>query len=153
MPPLLTGRMPTDIGVDWNKDNTRIPESETMLAEHLKSAGYMTAGFINAYYVWPIFGFGDGFDIYARPAVGSQPQRGNGQRGHVRVAGQNLAAYLQDKPLFLYLYYYDPHTVYEPPAPYDVLYDSTYTGTLTSEVYANAERVMSGEIVPDTARH
>ncbi|MEZ4517757.1 MAG: sulfatase-like hydrolase/transferase [Chloroflexota bacterium] len=33
---MLTGRMPSDIGVRWHDDNMRIPESETMLAEYCK---------------------------------------------------------------------------------------------------------------------
>ncbi|MEZ4517756.1 MAG: sulfatase [Chloroflexota bacterium] len=117
----------------------------------MQEAGYVTAGFVNAYYVWPKFGFGDGYDIYQ---VIQSGQNGN-------AALVNDAAFdwlentwqptLQDKPLFLYLYYYDPHTIYDPPPPYDLLYDSTYTGTLTGEVYNNGERVVSGEIVP-TAR-
>lgn len=145
---MLTGRMPTDIGVQWHRNDTRIPASETMLAEHLKLAGYTTAGFINAYYVWPTFGFGDGYDIYGVVQSGL-----NGDAAQVNDAAfewldTTWQPDLRDKPLFLYLYYYDPHTVYAPPPPYDLLYDSTYTGTLTGEVFRNGEPVVSGEIVP-----
>lgn len=145
---MLTGRLPSDIGVHWHSDATRIPESETMLAEHLKAAGYTTAGFVNAYYVWPNFGFGDGFDIYE--VVQSGP---NGDAAQVNLAALDWLTGtwepdLQDKPLFLFLYYYDPHTVYDPPPPYDLLYDGTYTGTLTGKAYNNGERVVAGEIVP-----
>jgi arylsulfatase A-like enzyme len=148
---MLTGRMPADIGVHWHSNDTRIPESETMLAEHLKAAGYTTAGFVNAFYVWPRFGFGDGFDTYQVVQSGL-----NGDAAQVNAAAfewldANWTPAQQTGPLFLYLYYYDPHTVYAPPPPYDLLYDSTYTGTLTGEAFNNGERVVSGEIVP-TAR-
>jgi arylsulfatase A-like enzyme len=51
----------------------------------------------------------------------------------------------------LYLYYFDPHTWYNPPPPYDTLYDATYTGTLTADVYQDGISVASGAISP-TAR-
>ena len=34
------------------------------------------------------------------------------------------------KPFFLWVHYYDPHYPYQPPAPFDKMYDPTYTGTV-----------------------
>ncbi len=54
------------------------------------------------------------------------------------------------KPLFLMLYYFDPHAPYKPPAPYDTLYDPSYAGTLTGDVYLTGEDTIRGKIVPDS---
>lgn len=145
---MLTGRMPIDIGVQWHSNDTRIPESETMLAEHLKAAGYATAGFVNAFYVWPNFGFGDGYDIYGVIQTGLNADAAQVNAAAFEWLDTTWQADLRDRPLFLYLYYYDPHTIYAPPPPYDLMYDATYTGTLTGEVYQNGEPVVAGEIVP-----
>jgi len=47
----------------------------------------------------------------------------------------------------LYLYYFDPHVWYNPPAPYDTLYDATYTGTLTADVYQDSRPVVEGNLI------
>ncbi|CAG1773180.1 partial Choline-sulfatase, partial [uncultured bacterium] len=52
------------------------------------------------------------------------------------------------QPLFLFLYYFDPHTWYDPPPPYATLYDPTYTGTFTTAVYADSENVVNGTLIP-----
>jgi arylsulfatase A-like enzyme len=46
------------------------------------------------------------------------------------------------------MYYYDPHSWYDPPPPYDTLYDADYTGGLTPDIFQHGEKIVSGEIVP-----
>lgn len=145
---IMTGRAASRIGLEWNNDNTHIPAEQNMLAEYLKTAGYTTAGFTNAYYTWPRFGFDQGYDTYEAVLTGP-----NGDAAKVNERAEQWldtvwAPSLKDKPLYLYLYYYDPHTIYDPPPPYHVMYDSTYTGTLTGEVYQNGEIVVSGAYTP-----
>jgi arylsulfatase len=146
---MLTGRAPSRIGIDYHNNSSRIPDRETMLAEHLHDAGYRTAGFINTFYVYSRFGFDQGFDHYEDikvPAVAEEASQVN----------DALAAWLDANwtpapagtPLFLYLYYRDPHTPYTPPPPYDILYDATYTGTLTGEAYGHGKDVVAGTVVP-----
>ena len=52
-----------------------------------------------------------------------------------------------DQPLFLFVYYFDPHTWYDPLPPYDDWYDATYTGTVTPEQFGVGESVVSGDLV------
>lgn len=143
---MLTGRMPSSLGITFGSDGSRLPADETLLAEHLRAAGYVTAGFVSSYYVWARFGFDQGFDTYAHTTGDDRADEVN------QLARSWLdthwAGESRTEPLFLYLYYFDPHTHYDPPPPYDTLYDSDYTGPLTGEAYGHGEPVVSGEIVP-----
>jgi arylsulfatase A-like enzyme len=59
------------------------------------------------------------------------------------------------QPLYLFLYYFDPHTWYNPPAPYDTLYDSDYDGPITPAVFGHGESAISGDLTlsPDDLEH
>jgi arylsulfatase A-like enzyme len=143
---MLTGRMPSRINVkDWARFSARIPAEETLLAEFLRGAGYRTAGFVTPFFMWSQFGFGQGFDHYQSLTASELAEYVN--EVVFDWLDENHSS-IGDAPLFLYLYYYDPHTWYDPPPPYDTLYDSTYTGSLTAEVYQHGQKVVSGEIVP-----
>ncbi len=150
----LTGRMPSAIGVNWTDDDARIPDGETMLAEYLQDAGYYTAGFISAHYTRGQFGFNQGFNVYEE-LVGNGATTTDAEEINTLAMDWFQTEWIPvisgTQPLFLYLYYYDPHTWYNPPPPYDILYDPTYTGTLTAEVYRDGQDVVSGIITP-TAR-
>lgn len=150
----LSGRLPSAINIVWDDNSSSIPASEVMLAEYLHDAGYYTAGFITAYYVKSQFGFGQGFDVYQDYAASNANSTLADQLNSHTIDWLETTwtpTLSGTQPLFLYLYYYDPHSWYVPPPPYDVMYDSTYTGTLTGEVYQDAQGVVSGQIVP-TAR-
>jgi arylsulfatase len=142
---MLTGRMPRRIRmVDWASLSAVVPEEEVMLAEALKAGGYHTAGFVNNYYLDRQFGMAQGFDHYERMADSELAADLNTRFFNwLDGGGANTG-----QPLFLFMYYYDPHTWYDPPPPYDSLYDPTYSGSLTPEVYQHGQRVVSGEIVP-----
>jgi arylsulfatase A-like enzyme len=122
-----------------------------MLAEHLRDAGYYTAGFITAHYARGRFGFDQGFDIYEELA-GNAGTTTDAEEINALVMNwldtQWTPVVSGTQPLFLYLYYYDPHSWYNPPAPYDTLYDPTYTGTLTADIYRDGQDIVSGAIVP-----
>jgi len=142
---LLTGRLPSRIRVrDWASLKARLPEEEMMLAEVLQTAGYQTTGIVSAYFVRSQFGFGQGFDQYQVTSSELAEDVNQAAFDWLDTNRDNI----QSKPQFLLLYYYDPHTWYDPPPPYDTLYDSTYIGSLTGEVYQHGQQVVSGEIVP-----
>jgi len=148
---MLTGRLPSKLGVTWSDPASVLPTSTVMLAEYLHDAGYYTAGFITAYYIGGQFGFNQGFDHYF------QQIRANSQSTRAGELNQAAMNWLDTiwtptlsgtQPLFLYLYYYDPHTWYDPPPPYNTQYDPGYTGTLTTAVYADSESVVNGSLIP-----
>lgn len=145
----LTSHFPSSIDIDWAELEDRLPEQEMLLAEYLHNAGYRTAGFVSNWWLRARYGYDQGFDHYEH-STGEERER-------AYVINELAQKWLEDnlasvessgQPLFLYLYYMDPHTLYDPPAPYDTLYDSTYTGTMTPELFGHGNEVVSGDIVP-----
>lgn len=141
---MLTSMLPTELFAEWEDTNAPVLESRTLLAEYLHDEGYTTAGFIASWYMRAQFGFAQGFDAY--DIVGVDGDSIN-----------NLAMTWLDEngyepgndsgPLFLFLYYYDPHSWYVPPPPFDNLFDPDYTGSLTGEIYGHGKDVVSGDMV------
>ncbi len=149
---MATGLRPSTLGVNWEStDLVRIPEETKTMAEYLKEEGYYTAGFV-ATILSNERGFAQGYDIYESGF--SQGRWDNVPAEAVNDHAINwldtwLPNNTEEKPLFLFLYYFDPHAWYEAPAPYDTLYDPTYTGTLTADVFKFGADVISGAIKPD----
>ena len=117
---LFTGQYPGRLGI---KDNasTPIPDSAVTLAESLKDAGYRTGGFIGAFVLDRAYGFAQGFDTFDASFADFR----NENKAQVqRPAGEVVAAasrWIRDGgsgPFFAWLHLYDPHTPYQPPAPF-----------------------------------
>ena len=111
----------------------------------------LTAGFVSAPFVRAApHGFGQGFQVYDDSVAYKSVLELSKLAESLNAAAQTwLASWVPgSQPLFLLLYYFDPHTWYNPPPPYNTLYDSTYTGTLTPGVYRNGEDVVGGKVVP-----
>lgn len=146
---MLTSQLPSSIDTVWSDMQRSLPEDEVLLAEYLHDAGYYTAGFVSNWWLRAMFGYDQGFDVYQN-TTGENATRAFAINGlAVDWLDINLAK-LQSggQPLFLFLYYLDPHTWYDPPPPYDVMYDNTYTGSLTAEIYGHGKEVVAGNIVP-----
>lgn len=110
---ILTGTYPLRHGIhrclevleDWN----------LTMAEILSEAGWHAAAVITNGNLYPEFGFDQGFGTYLYGHMGA-------------AAGTDLSlAWLEEhghteEPWFLWIHHTDPHTPYEPPAPYDGLF-------------------------------
>ncbi len=149
----ITGRSPSSLGASWETIQNTVPQDANTLAEYLHDAGYYTAGFANTYCVKGKLGFDQGFDLYDD----SLSSHSSADKARASLVNGGVTDWLTTtwmsglsgtQPLFLFVYYFDPHSWYDPLPPYDTLYDSTYTGTLTPDVYADGQEVVSGEIVP-----
>jgi arylsulfatase A-like enzyme len=85
----------------------------TSLAEALRDAGYLTAGFTGGGFMNTPFGFGEGFDVYFayearhKKAVGCRADRFDGPEVF-RQAREWLATY-GNRPFFLFVHTYDAH--------------------------------------------
>lgn len=118
---LFTGRYPASHGVRHN-GIYRLRESETTLAEHLRSHGFATAGFVAAYVLNRGFGAEQGFDLYD-DVPGNRFEEGrdriyDAQRTAGAVNGRVLPWLDARRPgerFFLWVHYYDPHDPYAPP--------------------------------------
>lgn len=78
-----------------------IPESWTTLAEHLRSRGYQTGGFVDCIWLMRKFGFSQGFDQFDEAG------------GHAQKILPRVIDWLNrrnEKPLFLFLHLYDVHS-------------------------------------------
>lgn len=85
-------------------------------AELAGEQGYATAAFVSATPVKSHSGLQAGFQVFDES---DEAERRAGETN--RAVFQWLKKPLQD-PRFLWVHYFDPHTTYDPPAPYDTLF-------------------------------
>jgi choline-sulfatase len=118
---MLTGRLPTEHGVrdnvGYQYDAGRFPS----LAAALRGAGYATGAAVSAYVLRPETGLSQGFDLYdAGIPVRFNDSLGLSQRPGGQTADAALAwlRTVKDRPFFLFLHLYEPHTPYAPPEPF-----------------------------------
>lgn len=132
---LMTGTYPHTHGVARN--DYFVSEKNVMLAESLRSAGFLTAGFIGALPLDPEFGFGQGFDIYNAEYDFHVKGRGRDQyQRRAEAVTDAVLAWLDEeleegdegrvesKRIFLFVHYFDPHLPYDAPPPYEGMYRS-----------------------------
>jgi hypothetical protein len=132
---LFTGRTPRELGVVQN--GVRLGAEAATIAEVLRSRGYRTGAVVAAFPVSSKLGFARGFEYYddafsataalsrltvARiaGAAGLISAKARLQRPGDEVTPHALR-WLEDeanRPFFLWVHYFDPHTPYEPPAAY-----------------------------------
>ena len=116
--------------------------STPTLASLLQDKGWDTAAFISSAVLKKRFGFDHGFAVYDD----QMPRPGNRQEfleDAERRAGDTVdraVAWLDsrsEKPFFLWVHLYDPHTPYDPPSPFREQYkDRPYDGEIA---YADRE--------------
>lgn len=123
---IMTGHFPSFHGVHDN-GGFYVPKSVTTMAEQFKKSGFQTAAFVSAYVLDSTWGLDQGFDTYFdnfdlskedRVGLGSVQRPGDETLSHaLDWLDKN-----QQKRFFLWIHFYDPHTPYEPPQPYQDLY-------------------------------
>ena len=118
---MLTGLYSRRHGVIHPTD--RLGESQVMLAEILRNAGYATAAFVDGGYLSLSFGY-QGFDTFDDGPGTSEKQP---VENIVRKALRWLAS-SRGRPFFLFLHTYQVHCPYDPPPRYDVYRDPDYRG-------------------------
>ena len=121
---MLTGQLPsTHRVVD---DNLSLSASVPVLPALLQEAGYNTGGFVSTLYVSRKFGFERGFDVFDDFGITTEKQNLSGG-----VVAENIidaalswwAGQPAGEPSFLFLHFYDVHYAYDPPAPFDTMFD------------------------------
>lgn len=111
---ILTGMQLQDHGV-VNNFCVLAPENRT-LPEALRERGYFTAAAVSQQYLGPNAGFGQGFDWFLEAA----PEAPFDGAVTVRGARHFVDIWREqgDRPFFLWLHLFDPHTPYGPPQDY-----------------------------------
>lgn len=131
----LTGLHPSRHGVHDN-GSYRLPEERKTLAERLSDAGYRTAAFVASFQLDRKYGLAQGFEEYddrmpaefrihderiaAGPAAEELRRSASERRAdEVTTLAEGWLARADQKPFFLWLHYFDPHEIYDPPPPFD----------------------------------
>ena len=124
---MMTGSYPHTHGVAAN-GYTIHPDNE-MLAETLKEQGFSTAAFLGSFALGREFGFNAGFEVYddqfdllANIKDFDQDQRR--AKEVTDAALEYVDGVSGDDPLFLFVHYFDAHSPFDPPAPYNEMYGS-----------------------------
>ncbi|HSE42520.1 MAG TPA: sulfatase-like hydrolase/transferase [Acidobacteriota bacterium] len=163
---ILTGRLPISHGV---RDNAgyHLDNSETTLAEILKSEGYTTGAFVSSFILDSVFNLQQGFDFYFDNFDTAEFQ-GMDPRAIERRADETEAAVEQwldqnsKNKFFAWVHFYDPHDPYNPPEPYKSEYQSkpydgeiAYTDSVLGKLIAKLEsnRLMDRTILIITGDH
>ena len=115
--PMLIGKYPSETQRDWGHFNTYF-DSNTFIAERLKSAGMFTMAAASHWYFRPVFGLTQGVEALDLSAV---PGGGQGDTD-TTVTGDKLtdaaltllSRHGRDRRFFLWVHYFDPHSQYVP---------------------------------------
>ncbi len=134
---LFSGRLPGRHGVRDNSGYRFRAERTPYLPALLHDAGYRTGGAVSAFVLRAETGLANGFDVYDSAIdVRSSESLGNSQRpGKVTVeaALRWLAgAEVEEKPFFLFVHLYEPHTPYEAEEPFKSRYADPYDGEVAT---------------------
>lgn len=121
---ILTGQPPHVHGASRGRRGIHpVRDDVETLAERLRAAGYATAAFVNVLWCAPeVSGLDRGFDVY------DYHETDESNRGHrdAAVTTDAVLAWLDragDAPFFVVTHYFDPHLTYDPPAPYDTMFE------------------------------
>ncbi len=136
---ILSGVLPNHHGVRDNLGYRFDAAAHPYLPHLLKQAGYATGAAVSAYVLRGDTGLGHGFDRYddgvtRRPteAMGNS-QRSGGETVRAALAWLGGLGDAAEKPFFLFLHLYEPHTPYAPPEPFATRYRAApYDGEIAA---------------------
>ncbi len=123
---LFTGKYPHTHGTPRN--GFMVNEANVMAAETFRDAGFRTVGFAGSFALDSRFDFAQGFDRYDASFGDATASPGLTRDERSAEAVTSAAVSYLDATgipphLFLFVHYFDPHTPYAPPPPFDTLYD------------------------------
>lgn len=121
---LFAGRPARSVGV--MKNGHVLHERFTTLAEVLTEGGYQTAAFVSSGPVHAALGYGQGFETYDERKGDGRYLKKDGTVPRARRADETTEAVIEwldrrtdDRPLFVWMHLFDPHSPYDPPEPFE----------------------------------
>jgi len=133
---------------------TSLPPSLPYLPELLQQEGYRTLGVVGNAHLAEEFGFDRGFDEYHLMPIRGADRSVARESGPAGLAQWVWSTYIENflmtdkaEPFFLYLHEVDPHGPYEPPPPYDAVFESGGGSTMKSDA-DTLNAIIRGDIVP-----
>ena len=147
----LSGLYPSTHGT--KTDSAKLPDDVELISEHLKQAGFATAGFVANGYVSDAFGFEQGWDTYKNYIRESLPSEAEHVFGDALAWHAEHAKEHPDQPYFLYLQTIDPHVVYRVDKEYwSPYFDGEYDGPLGPTIDADDQVKLSSKKLRPTER-
>jgi arylsulfatase A-like enzyme len=120
---ILTGQPPHVHGAGRTPAGMRPVRADLpTLAERMATAGYRTAAFINVLWCAPASGLDRGFENYDF-RTSDESNVGTRNAWMTTDHALNWMRAWDDDPLFMVVHYFDPHLTYDPPAPFDTLFE------------------------------
>jgi arylsulfatase A-like enzyme/Tfp pilus assembly protein PilF len=132
---IMTGQYPIQHGIQ-NNGTFIFQDSANTLAEILQKMDYRTGAVVSSYVLASHFGLNQGFDDYDDYFFQKKGEiQDHSQNERIGEAVTDISKkWLQKnhkKPFFLWVHYFDPHSPYEPPPPFDNLYkEKPYDGEI-----------------------
>ncbi|MGE4605468.1 MAG: sulfatase [Myxococcota bacterium] len=141
---IFTGLYPVSHGLI--KNGLSLSQEHETLAETLLANGYQTAAFVSSFVLKGKFGWSQGFSSYrddfdASGATtkfesweGHRVDEAFDQRGDVttRAVTRWLWERDRDRPFFVFVHYFDPHSPYEPPIEFEQKFELPAPGEVGS---------------------
>lgn len=143
---LLTSLYPETHRV--NKSWRALHRDVVLLPELLSTAGYRSAAVVSGPLLDRRFGFDRGWERYDDEILDLAKVRNNHAGSHKLTSSpqthrraSKLLEQLGDGPFFLFLHYWDVHYDYQPPPPFDRIFDSDYAGSVSGLNFAKSHEV------------
>lgn len=148
---LFSGLTPAHHGVRYNAEFPRA--AHPALAEDLQQAGYRTAAVVSSFVLDRRFGLARGFDDYDDRVVplrrrGNSLLRNERDAEEVTDAALALLARGGDKPVFLWVHYYDAHAPYAPRQPGTAREPAALYAAEIAQVDAAVGRLLQSPALP-----
>lgn len=138
---MLSGLLPPEHGVRDNGGYLFDAAKHPYLPRLLKEAGYDTAAFVSSFVLHSGTGLGTGFDVYDHGPEGVEVRSELVERAGTETVrgaidwlrGRQAGGKTGERPFFLFVHLYDPHTPYKPPEPFASKYrERPYDGEIAA---------------------
>jgi choline-sulfatase len=134
---MLSGLLPPEHGVRDNGGYLFDATKHPYLPRLLKDAGYDTAAFVSSFVLHSGTGLGTGFDVYDHGPEGVEVRSELVERAGAETVRKAIdwlsGRKSKERPFFLFVHLYDPHTPYKPPEPFASKYrDQPYDGEIAA---------------------
>ncbi len=100
-----------------------LPEYDSFLAKVFQAAGFRTAAFTSGGHLTPKINFDQGFDEFACPETVCRADE-------TRTKAVHWIEENRGRDFFLWVHFFDSHMPYEPPSPFDRMYDDVSAESL-----------------------
>ena len=125
-------------------DGKKLDDAATLVSEVFQRSGWRTAAVVSGPYLNHRFGFAQGFDVYDDETVSfknhpSSHQGSTSSKTHERAL--ELLDGFGGDPFFLFLHYWDVHYDYDPPSPFDTMFDPDYEGDIDARGFERSAAI------------